>query len=200
MAQQAHIHCVAVRSSDTAAPGAALRAPVRRLAETELVEACSPANLDIAFLPWSPLCGGALTGKYLEEDVDVGARFRRWPLRYARYDSPRVRAAVEKYCKVALEADCAPAELALAFCKCGPRSHCACDAMCLAALLQHLHCAKCRCLQQHTLHVCMVCCYMCRCLQKVGGAQLWCCMCWIAVMVRAWDRDPVLNVLRPATV
>ena len=30
----------------------------------ELAEACAPRNHNIGLLPWSPLCGGLLTGKY----------------------------------------------------------------------------------------------------------------------------------------
>ena len=36
--------------------------------ETDLNEACSPKNHDVSFLAYSPLAGGALTGKYLNKD------------------------------------------------------------------------------------------------------------------------------------
>jgi aryl-alcohol dehydrogenase-like predicted oxidoreductase len=87
---------------------------------------CSPRHLNIAILPWSPLCGGALTGKYLAPDVvPANARFALWPDRYARYNTPKVMAAVDKYVKIAGEAGCTPAQLAYAWCKCAP---CVCSA------------------------------------------------------------------------
>ena len=47
-----------------------------------------------------------------------GSRFALWPDRYKRYNSARVKAAADKYVKIAGEAGCTPAQLALAFCKC----------------------------------------------------------------------------------
>jgi len=38
---------------------------VHRSFEDHLAEACCPRHYDIGLLPWSPLAGGALTGKYL---------------------------------------------------------------------------------------------------------------------------------------
>ena len=48
--------------------------------ETDLNEACSPKNHDVSFLAYSPLAGGALTGKYLnKDDPPKNSRFTLFP-------------------------------------------------------------------------------------------------------------------------
>lgn len=90
---------------------------VGRSFESELAEACSPANLGLGLLPWSPLAGGALSGKYLSGPPPPGSRFALFPGRYDRFDSPPVRAAVRRYAELAAEAGMTPAQLALQFCR-----------------------------------------------------------------------------------
>ena len=90
-----------------------------RTPETELAEALSPRHLNMALLPWSALCGGALSGKYLDETPE-NSRMALWPERYRRYNTPRVKQAVAKYVGIAAEAGCTPAQLAYAWCKCAP--------------------------------------------------------------------------------
>jgi aryl-alcohol dehydrogenase-like predicted oxidoreductase len=80
----------------------------------------------VSLLPWGPLCGGALSGKYLPQtatlqddttDAELArARFTLFPDRYPRYNSPKVHAAVEKYVKIAHEVGLTPSQLAIAFC------------------------------------------------------------------------------------
>lgn len=74
----------------------------------------------MAVLAWSPLCGGALTGKYLEGTPD-NSRFALFPDRYPRYNTARVKRATEKYAKIAHEVGCSPSQLAIAYCRCAPR-------------------------------------------------------------------------------
>ena len=38
---------------------------LHRSYETELAETCAPSHHNISLLPWTPLAGGALSGKYL---------------------------------------------------------------------------------------------------------------------------------------
>ncbi|CAG9466732.1 unnamed protein product [Pedinophyceae sp. YPF-701] len=89
---------------------------VYRTYETEMAETCAPHNCDVGLLPWSVLAGGALTGKYLENQ-DVPGRMSIWPKRYARFQRPEVKAAIEKYVKIAKDAGLTPAQLSYAWCR-----------------------------------------------------------------------------------
>ena len=93
---------------------------VGRSFESDLAEACCPDNLNLGLLPWSPLAGGALSGKYLSGEPPLGSRFALFPGRYDRFNSPRVREAVRRYSKLAKEAGMTPAQLALKFCRSRP--------------------------------------------------------------------------------
>ena len=88
-----------------------------RMTESELAEACSPRHYNVSVLAWSPLLGGALTGKYLGGNPK-NSRFDLFPDRYPRYNTHRVHKATEKYVKIAHEVGCTPAQLAIAFCRC----------------------------------------------------------------------------------
>ena len=56
--------------------------------EKELVPACRDFGLGI--LPWSPLGGGFLTGKYEKgKGAPSGTRFEKWAERYERFDNDR---------------------------------------------------------------------------------------------------------------
>ena len=61
--------------------------------------------------------GGALTGKYLEGRCPPGSRFALFGARYARFNSPRVAAAVADYCTLAARVGLTPSQLAYAFCR-----------------------------------------------------------------------------------
>ncbi len=62
--------------------------------------------------------GGALTGKYLDrQEAPEGSRFALFGDRYARFNSPRVHAAVCEYRRIASEACITPAQLAYGFCR-----------------------------------------------------------------------------------
>jgi aryl-alcohol dehydrogenase-like predicted oxidoreductase len=78
-----------------------------------MMEMCSLNN--VAYLPWSPLAGGTLSGKYLAGARPIGSR---WTVsqRLALFrDTPRSDAAVEAYVAVAERYDLTAAQLALAW-------------------------------------------------------------------------------------
>lgn len=93
--------------------------------ECDLAEACSPTNLNISLLPWSPLAGGYLSGKYIgklgrggEIDESVkNSRLAKFPQFQPRYSSSRCEAAAVEYSKLAKSLNISLATLALAFCK-----------------------------------------------------------------------------------
>ena len=75
---------------------------VRNEFETGLLEACSPANANVGLLAYSPLAGGALTGKYLNpKKVDADARMRQFVGYMHRYISPPAMEAVRRYQELA---------------------------------------------------------------------------------------------------
>ena len=93
--------------------------------EAELAEACSPRNFDIAALPWTPLGGGVLTGKYLDAEGTFmadkfaypdGSRMKRFPKFMPRFIHPRAVKATEAYAKIAKKHGVSLTELSLAFC------------------------------------------------------------------------------------
>ena len=93
-----------------------------------LAEACSPINFDVALLPWTPLGGGILTQKYLNEDQTRVMSKDEWeaklpPSRYTsyaafmnRYHSSRSLDAVNEYAQIAKRYGMTLTTLALRFC------------------------------------------------------------------------------------
>ena len=88
---------------------------MHRTFEEGLAECC--AALGPRLLPWSALAGGALSGKYLGGALPEGSRLALFPVRYARFASPRVMAAAAEYADIAAGAGLTPAQLGLAFCR-----------------------------------------------------------------------------------
>ena len=88
--------------------------------ETELAEACAPSNFDIGLLPWTPLGGGALTGKYLDGASNAAegrlVKYAKYGF-HQRYLNDPSRVATAEYKKIADEAGVTLATLALAWCK-----------------------------------------------------------------------------------
>ena len=75
---------------------------VRNEFETGMLEACSPANANVGLLAYSPLAGGALTGKYLNpKKVDADARMRQFVGYMHRYISSPAMEAVRRYQELA---------------------------------------------------------------------------------------------------
>ena len=76
-----------------------------------MLETCSMNN--VAYLPWSPLGGGTLTGKYLDGARPKGSRWTAIQRNGIFRDTPRSDAAVAAYVEVARRYDITPAQLAL---------------------------------------------------------------------------------------
>jgi len=88
---------------------------VRKDFEAGLAEACFMHN--VGLLPYSPLSGGVLTGKYQNPSkVPENARLKMFPGFMDRYLGSQNEAAVREYCKIAQEAGLSPAQLALSWC------------------------------------------------------------------------------------
>lgn len=86
---------------------------VREL-EREHVPACAKHGLSI--IPWSPLAGGFLTGKYQKDaKPPEGSRLDKWKDRYARFDSPRNWRVMDAVNAVAKETGASAAQVSLAW-------------------------------------------------------------------------------------
>ena len=68
--------------------------------EPELAETCAPRNHNLGFLAYGALCGGTLTGKYMN-GVPQGSRHTLWPTFQPRYHSPISRWAAREYADIA---------------------------------------------------------------------------------------------------
>ncbi len=79
-----------------------------------LIENC--VNADIAYLPWSPLAGGALTGKYIDGARPDGCRWSKLQRNGLFRDTEQTNAAIKAYNEVAQKHGLTPAQLALAWC------------------------------------------------------------------------------------
>ena len=79
-----------------------------------LLENC--VHEDIAFLPWSPLGGGVLSGKYLNGARPPGSRWTATQRNGLFRDTPAVNNAVKAYLEVAEKHQLNPAQMALAWC------------------------------------------------------------------------------------
>ena len=79
-----------------------------------LIENCVHEN--IAYLPWSPLAGGLLTGKYLNGARPEGSRFTLTQRNGLFRDNDRANAAVSQLVEIANSHDITAAQLALAWC------------------------------------------------------------------------------------
>ncbi|WP_020207850.1 aldo/keto reductase [Gilvimarinus chinensis] len=79
-----------------------------------LIENC--VHQQVAFLPWSPLAAGALTGKYLNGARPEGSRWSKAQRNGLFRDTEQSNAAVSAYCDVAQKHGLTPAQLALAWC------------------------------------------------------------------------------------
>ena len=80
-----------------------------------LIENC--VHEDIAYLPWSPLAGGMLSGKYLNGQRPDGSRWTLMQRNGLFRDTEASQQAIEKYAALAKELDVTPSQLALAWCQ-----------------------------------------------------------------------------------
>uniref|UniRef100_A0A2P2KME9 NADP-dependent oxidoreductase domain-containing protein n=1 Tax=Rhizophora mucronata TaxID=61149 RepID=A0A2P2KME9_RHIMU len=90
---------------------------VRCHLETDLLEVCHPNNCNIGILSYSPLAGGALTGKYLVLDSEAArkGRLNHFPGYMQRYNDSLAREATVKYVEVAKKHGLTPVQLAFGF-------------------------------------------------------------------------------------
>lgn len=70
---------------------------------------------DVGLLAYSPMAGGALSGKYLNGNEPPGARLTLHKNYFYRYTTEKVQQAVEKYTDLARQFGLEPAAMALAF-------------------------------------------------------------------------------------
>jgi len=89
---------------------------VRKDYEAGLAETCHYHG--VGLLPYSPLAGGVLSGKYSDPDVPVGpkARLKLFPGFMDRYLGSQAEAATLEYAKIARKAELTPTQLALSWC------------------------------------------------------------------------------------
>jgi len=76
-----------------------------------LIETC--AREDVAYLPWSPMATGILSGKYAGGVIPEGSRWTYEQRNGIFRDTPHVHAAVEAYSKVAKKHGMSAAQLSL---------------------------------------------------------------------------------------
>ncbi|MGS2721496.1 aldo/keto reductase [Paraglaciecola aestuariivivens] len=79
-----------------------------------LIENCIHEN--VAYLPWSPLAGGVLSGKYLGGQLPKGSRWTFEQRNGLFRDTPATHAATAQYVDLAKQFDITPSQLALAWC------------------------------------------------------------------------------------
>ena len=80
-----------------------------------LVEQC--VHEHIAYLPWSPLAGGVLSGKYLDGARPAGSRWSKAQRNGLFRDTEAVNEAVRSYLDIANRHGMTTAQLALAWCR-----------------------------------------------------------------------------------
>ena len=79
-----------------------------------LIEQC--VHEDIAYLPWSPLAAGLLTGKYLNGARPAGSRWTFMQRNGIFRDTPNAQKATQLYAELAKKNNMSAAQLALAWC------------------------------------------------------------------------------------
>ena len=79
-----------------------------------LIESCILE--EVAYLPWSPLAGGALSGKYLDGRRPTGSRWTMTQRNGLFRDTPQSREAIAAYSDLAKAHSITMSQLALAWC------------------------------------------------------------------------------------
>ncbi len=87
---------------------------LNRLDDPYVAEVC--VREDVAYLPWSPLAGGMLAGKYANGARPAGARWTVDPRKPHR-DTPAAHTAVAAYIGIAKKHGLDVCQMALAFCR-----------------------------------------------------------------------------------
>ncbi|XP_002984321.2 uncharacterized protein LOC9645070 [Selaginella moellendorffii] len=90
---------------------------VRCRLEVDLTEVCSHHNCNVGLLAYSPLAGGALSGKYANPDSPAAKRGRlnAFPGYMGRYKTSLAQEAVNKYVSLGEQHGLTPVQLALGF-------------------------------------------------------------------------------------
>ncbi|XP_043690558.1 protein tas [Telopea speciosissima] len=90
---------------------------VRCAFEVDLVEVCHPNNCNIGLLAYSPLAGGALSGKYLDSNSEAAkkGRLNLFPGYMERYNKSISKEATKLYTELAKKHGLTPVQLALGF-------------------------------------------------------------------------------------
>ncbi len=84
-----------------------------RTAEREVVPAAQ--TFGIALMPWAPLCGGLLTGKYRRNDQSAAGRWHGGKDNFGRPATPAAFDVIDGLVALAKEKGCTPSQLALAW-------------------------------------------------------------------------------------
>jgi aryl-alcohol dehydrogenase-like predicted oxidoreductase len=84
-----------------------------RTAEREVIPAAQTFGL--ALIPWAPLCGGLLTGKYRRDDQSAAGRWHGGKDNFGRPATPAAYDVIEGVVALAQEKGCTPSQLALAW-------------------------------------------------------------------------------------
>ena len=84
-----------------------------RTAEREVLPAAR--TFGIATIPWAPLCGGLLTGKYKRDDQSAAGRWHGGKDNFDRKVTPEAFDVIEGVVALAEEKGCSPSQLALAW-------------------------------------------------------------------------------------
>jgi aryl-alcohol dehydrogenase-like predicted oxidoreductase len=84
-----------------------------RTAEREVLPAAR--SFGIATIPWAPLCGGLLTGKYKRNDQSAAGRWQGGKDNFDRRVTPAAFDVIEGVVALAEEKGCSPSQLALAW-------------------------------------------------------------------------------------
>lgn len=79
-----------------------------------LIESCVFEN--IAYLPWSPLAGGMLSGKYLNGARPEGSRWTMTQRQGLFRNTEQSEQAISDYCEIAQRYKMTPSQLSLAWC------------------------------------------------------------------------------------
>ena len=123
---------------------------VSRKFDEDLAEACYRENLSL--LAYSPLAGGALTGKYRNDARPVGARYTLFPDFGTRFRKPMVTPAIEAYHDIAVRRGISLPQLAIGFALSRWHTGAALiGASTIAQLQENLRCAEAQRLDQATL-------------------------------------------------
>ncbi len=84
-----------------------------RTAERELLPAAQ--SFGVAVIPWGPLCGGLLTGKYTRDNTSVEGRWQGGKDNFGRPVTDKAFDVIDAVVGLANETGCTPSQLALAW-------------------------------------------------------------------------------------